>query len=274
MTLWAGVEAGGTKFVCALGAGPDDLRAEVRIPTGEPAETLARAIAFLREEEARHGPIEAIGIASFGPLCLTPTSPNCGRITVTPKAGWEGIDIAGTFRNAFDRPVRLDTDVNGAALAERRWGAARGLESIAYVTIGTGIGGGGVVHGKPIRGLQHPEMGHMLVPRHPDDDFEGVCSRHGDCVEGLASGPAIEARWGRRGESLAEEHPAWKLESYYLAALAVNVMLVLAPAKLIFGGGVMQQEHLYAAIHSVLRDRFGGQIAYLRGMYKGMGWHR
>lgn len=192
--LFGGIEAGGTKFVCAVGTGPEDLRAEERFPTTTPGETIARAVDFLRRSGG--GSLAAVGIASFGPVDLDPSSPTWGHITSTPKRGWAGTDLAGPVGRALGVPVRFDTDANGAALAEHRWGAARGLQTIVYLTVGTGIGGGAIVRGRPLHGLVHPEMGHVLVERRPDDRYPGGCPFHGACLEGLASGPAIERRWG------------------------------------------------------------------------------
>ena len=186
-----GIEAGGTKFVCAVGTGPGDLRAVERFPTTTPEETLGRAIAYFRDR-----PVAAVGVGSFGPVDVDPDSPTWGHVTSTPKPGWQGADVAGGVARALGVPVGFDTDVNAAALAEHRWGAAQGLDTFVYLTVGTGIGGGGLIAGRRLHGLTHPEMGHIRVPRVPGDDFAGVCPYHGDCWEGLASGPAIEARWG------------------------------------------------------------------------------
>ena len=186
--MFAGIEAGGTKVVCAVGTGPDDLSAVMSIATTTPAETLERTIAHLQAQP----PGDAIGIASFGPVDLHRDSPTYGSITSTPKPGWRDTDVVGAVRAAFDVPVGFDTDVNGAALAEGRWGAARGLDTFVYVTVGTGIGGGAVVSDRVVHGLLHPEMGHLMVRRHPDDRYAGACPYHGDCLEGLAAGPAEE----------------------------------------------------------------------------------
>jgi fructokinase len=215
------IEAGGTKFVCLLGTGPDDIRAETRIPTTTPERTIGQAVEFLRAERDRHGPLAAVGIATFGPIDLHPQSRSYGSITSTPKPGWANTPIAATVRQALDVPVGFDTDVNAAALAEGRWGAAQGLHSFLYLTIGTGIGGGGVLDGRVMHGLLHPEMGHIRVPHdRARDPFAGSCPFHGDCLEGLASGPALAARWGRPGESLPAQHEAWALEAPYLAKSA------------------------------------------------------
>lgn len=258
--IYGAIEAGGTKFVCCIGSGPDDLRAELRFPTTTPEETLDRAIRHLREQSEIHGPLAAIGIASFGPVDLDRNSETWGHVTSTPKARWAQTDLAGPVASALGVPVAFDTDVNGAALGEWRWGAARGLDTFAYITVGTGIGGGGMVGGSLMHGLVHPEMGHMLLPRNPGDPFEGCCPFHGDCLEGLASGPAIEARWGRPAAELPKDHPAWQLEAEYLALACVNLTVTLSPQRIILGGGVMQQRQLFPEIHHRLQERIAGYI--------------
>jgi fructokinase len=247
MPLWGGIEAGGTKFVCAVGTGPDELLAEVRFPTTTPEETIGQAIQFFRQQ--KKGPLTAIGIASFGPVDLDPDSPTFGYITGTPKPGWAHTDFAGKIRRALDVPVGFDTDVNAAALGEYRWGAAQGLDTFIYLTIGTGIGGGGMVNGKLIHGLIHPEMGHIRIPHDRDlDPYTGSCPYHGDCLEGLAAGPALEERWGQMGETLPADHPAWLLEADYLAFGLVNIICILSPQRIILGGGVMQQRQLFPLV--------------------------
>lgn len=262
MPLYGGIEAGGTKFVCAVGSGPDEIRAEVRFPTTTPQETLQQAVEFFQAQEARLGErLTAIGIASFGPVDLIPQSPTYGFITSTPKPGWRNVDIVGYVRRALKVPVGFDTDVNGAALAEGLWGAAQGLDTFIYLTVGTGIGGGGMVGGKLIHGLLHPEMGHLRIPHDRGrDPFEGRCPYHGDCLEGLASGPALEARWGVRPENLPPDHPAWDLEAEYLALALHNLVCALSPQRVILGGGVMKQAHLFPRIRARLRDLLNGYI--------------
>ena len=257
MALWGGIEAGGTKFVCAVGTGPDDIRHEIRYPTSSPDETLATAIEFFK----RRGPVDAVGIASFGPIDLNPASSAYGHITTTPKEGWANVDFVGAVQSALDVPVGFDTDVNAAALGEWKWGAAQGLDTFLYLTVGTGIGGGGLANGKPMRGLLHPEMGHIAMPRDPSvDPFEGVCPYHGDCLEGLASGPAIQARWGKPVEQLPEGHPAWELEAYYLGAALASFICVLSPQRIVLGGGVMKHAPLIGAVREETRARLNGYI--------------
>ena len=258
-TYVGGIEAGGTKFVCAVGTGPDDVRAETRFPTTTPEETIGRAVAFFREQEAIHGRPAAIGIASFGPLDPNPASPTFGYITSTPKPRWANVDLAGAIRSALGVPVGFDTDVNIAGLGEWHWGAAQGLSNFIYLTIGTGIGGGVLIDGKPVHGLIHPELGHIPVPHdRAADPFEGFCPYHGDCLEGMAAGPAIGERWGRPAVDLPSDHPAWQLEAHYLA-LALHVFIcTLSPERIILGGGVMEQMQLFPLVrHKV--------IAYLNG---------
>ena len=254
-----GIEAGGTKFVCAVGTGPDDVRAETRFPTTTPEETIGRAVAFFREQEAIHGRPAAIGIASFGPLDPNPASPTFGYITSTPKPRWANVDLAGAIRSALGVPVGFDTDVNIAGLGEWRWGAAQGLSNFIYLTVGTGIGGGVLIDGKPVHGLIHPELGHIPMPHdRAADPYEGFCPYHGDCLEGMAAGPAIGERWGRPAVDLPSDHPAWQLEAHYLA-LALHVFIcTLSPERIILGGGVMEQMQLFPLVrHKV--------IAYLNG---------
>jgi len=259
--LYGAIEAGGTKWRVALGSADGELLAQARMPTTSPSETLAAVIEILRSAQAEHGAIAAAGIACFGPVDLDRASPTWGHITSTPKPGWADIDVAGTIGRALGVPVAFDTDVNGAALGEYRWGAARGLDTFLYLTIGTGIGGGGMAGGRLLHGLVHPEVGHLLLPRDPEKDpFPGICPFHGDCLEGLASGPAIAARWGLPAEELPADHPAWDLEAEYLALAAVNLVLTLSPQRLIFGGGVMERRELFPKIRHRLRDLLAGYV--------------
>lgn len=259
-TVSAGIEAGGTKFVCAVGTGPDDLLDSTVVPTTTPAETLARVRAFI--DRPRDGVrVGRVGVASFGPLDLRPGSPRYGRITTTPKPGWAGTDLLGAVGGWVDGPVVLDTDVNGAAVGEHRWGAARGVASSAYLTVGTGIGGGAVVGGRVLGGQVHPEMGHLHVQRHPDDGFAGSCPFHGDCLEGLASGPAIRARVGRPAHDLGAELPrVVATEAWYLAQLVTTVALVLSPERVVLGGGVLGMPGLMAAVRVAVLDRLAGAL--------------
>jgi fructokinase len=257
MQLYGGIEAGGTKWNCVVGTGPDDLRAEIRFPTTTPRETLDRAINFFQQ----HGPLAALGLGVFGPVDLLPDSRTFGQITTTPKPGWAFTDVLGELQRGLGVPVGFDTDVNASALGEHRWGAAQKLQSFIYITIGTGIGGGVMVHGQLVHGVLHPEIGHMLI-RHDRtrDPFEGVCPYHGDCLEGMAAGPAIERRWGQRGETLPADHPAWPLEAHYIALGLVNLICTLAPQRIILGGGVVESGVLLPLIRRSVQELLNGYL--------------
>lgn len=257
-SLYGGIEAGGTKFVCAVGTGPDDVRAETRFATTTPSETIGRTIAFFREQPE---PLAAIGIGSFGPLDLNPDSPTYGYITTTPKTGWAHTNFAGVLQEALNVQVLLDIDINTAALGEHKWGAAQGLDTFIYLTVGTGIGGGGMVNGHLIHGLAHPEMGHVYIPHDPvNDPYPGCCPYHGDCLEGLACGPAIEKRWGQPPQTLPADHPAWRLEARYLALGLVNIIFTLSPQRVIIGGGVLQQESLLPMVRKNVHELIRGYV--------------
>ncbi len=258
--LYGGIEAGGNKFVCAVGTGPDDLRDQAAVPTTSPEQTIARVVGFFRNT-ADVRQISAFGIGSFGPVDIHPASLTFGYVTSTPKPGWANTDLVGPLAREFGLPVALDTDVNAAALGESRWGAAAGHESFIYLTVGTGIGGGAMVNGRLLHGLVHPEMGHIRVPHDVHaDPFPGVCPFHGDCLEGLASGPAIEKRWGDSGERLPEEHPAWALEARYLGLGVASLICALSPEQVVMGGGVMKQPQLLPMVRRSVQDALGGYI--------------
>ncbi len=257
--IYGAIEAGGTKFVCALGSGPEDIRQVVHFPTTTPKETIARTVDFFQMNLSKDEQLESIGIASFGPVDPDKRSATYGYITATPKPGWSNFDFVGAIQDALAVAVNFDTDVNGAALGEWRWGAAQGLDTFIYMTIGTGIGGGGLSNGKMMHGLVHPEMGHIPLPHDWKlDPFPGACPFHGDCLEGMAAGPALEKRWGQRAEKLPLDHPAWDLEAHYLATGLVSLIVSLSPQKIILGGGVMQQAHLF----SLVREKV---VRYLNG---------
>jgi fructokinase len=255
--VYGGIEAGGTKWVCAVGTTPIDLRAEETIPTTTPGETIDRAVAFFERE----GPVDAIGIGSFGPIDLSPSSPTWGFITTTVKPGWANTQVAPEIRRRLSVPVTFDTDVNAAALGEHRWGAARGLDTFCYVTVGTGIGGGAIAGGQLVHGLVHPEFGHLRVPHDRErDPFSGVCPYHGDCWEGLASGRAMEARWGRRAEEIEAGDPAWELEAHYLALGLVSAVCILSPERIILGGGVSSAPGLIQLVREEIRSLLNGYV--------------
>lgn len=261
MTLFGGIEGGGTKFVCAVGSGPDDIRAETRFPTTTPVETMERAVSFFKQQQNNHGPLSAIGFACFGPLDPDPTSPTFGNILLTPKLGWANTNVVAMLKAELDLPVGFDTDVNGAALSEVRWGAAVGCDPALYLTIGTGIGGGLLVNGKLVHGMLHPEMGHIRIPHDFNKDpFAGSCSFHADCFEGLAAGPSLEKRWGQKAETLPADHPAWELEAHYIALALANYVLTIAPQKIVIGGGVAQQEHMLPMVREKMREVLGGYV--------------
>jgi fructokinase len=255
--IYGGIEAGGTKWVCATGTGPDDVHEFVTFPTTEPAETIARAAEFF----SANGDLSAVGIGSFGPIDVQRISPTWGRITTTPKRGWADTDVVAALGAALDLPLAFDTDVNAAALGEHRWGAAAGLETFCYITVGTGIGGGGMANGQLMHGLLHPEFGHMRIPHDRSrDPFDGVCPYHGDCFEGLASGDAIRARWGRSPDELGEER-VWLLEAEYLALGLVNVIYALSPQRIVIGGGVMKEPSLLPLVRRRVRELVAGYLS-------------
>lgn len=256
--LFAGVEAGGTKFLCGIGSAAGGSLDTLTIATRDPDATLAEIGAFF----ARHGRVAALGIGSFGPLDLAPDSKSYGHILRTPKPGWEGTDLLGRLRDMLGVPAAIDTDVNAAAVAEAR--AADGARDLAYITVGTGIGVGLVVAGRPVHGIGHPEAGHIMPRRHrAHQGFAGICPFHGDCLEGLASGPAIIAAWGAPLSGLAQDHVAWEIVADYLAQLCATLFLATAPDRIVLGGGVMAHHRLMAPIRERTRVLLGG---YVRGL--------
>lgn len=261
--LVAAIEAGGTKFICAVGTGPDDVRGEMRIPTTTPEETLHQVVEYLRMAQEQAGPVKAIGVGTFGPAGLQRGAADYGFITTTPKPGWKHTDLLGLLNRHFPVPMSIDTDVNAAALGEWKWGAGRGTSVVVYVTVGTGIGGGLVVDGRPHHGLVHPEMGHMRLPHElTRDPFPGCCPWHGDCLEGLACGVAMEQRWGAKAENLPQEHPAWDLQAHYLALAAANILLTVSPQRLIIGGGVLAGGFLLPMIREATAKLLAGYVQH------------
>lgn len=255
MTVLGVVEIGGTKTLVGVVEVLEDLTDHQTIPTTDPGETLGRVVDHLRDAS-----VSAVGIASFGPLELRQGHRWQGHITRTPKEGWSFTPIVERLESELGVPVGLDTDVNGAALGEGEWGAARGLDSHAYLTVGTGIGGGLVINGSPVHGAPHPEVGHVIVKRHEDDDYQGSCPFHGDCLEGMASGPSLEARFGIRAEDLSEDQgrAAVDLVSHYLAQGVRNLVYVAAPERVVIGGGVSKLDGLHTAVRARLRESLAG----------------
>ncbi len=252
-----GIEAGGTKMVCAIGDEKGELFERVTIPTRQPEETFEEMIRYFSDKQ-----IEALGIGCFGPVDLNRSSATYGFITSTPKPGWKNTDVVGRFQKALSVPVGFDTDVNGAILGEVMLGAAKGCENAIYITVGTGIGVGVYVNGGLLHGLVHPEGGHILLAKHPKDTYSGKCPYHGCCFEGLASGPAIEERWGKKAEMLADEMNVWELESYYIAQAITNYILTYSPQKIILWGGVMHQNQLFEQIRAKVPELLSGYIQH------------
>lgn len=261
--LLGGVELGGTKCVCFIGTAPDDIREQLSIPTGiDPAATLRRIVEQLKEWQSIHGRIAALGIGCFGPLDLALSSSTYGFITSTAKPGWQFVEVAGHLARALDVPTRFDTDVNAAAIAEGRWGAARELTDFAYLTVGTGVGVGMVVNGGLVHGFGHPELGHARLARLAGDDWPGACALHHDCVEGLASGTAIAARAGVPAEHVPADSPIWAAVAHALAQLLRTIVLAIAPRRIILGGGVTQSRpELLARVRTLLLQSLNGYLA-------------
>ncbi|MEK3888091.1 ROK family protein [Bacillus sp. FSL K6-3431] len=250
------IEAGGTKFVCAVGTKEGELIERIQVDTETPEQTMPKVIAFFQKH-----PIKALGIGSFGPIDIEKTSNTYGNITSTPKPGWGNYPFVETMKAALNVPIEFNTDVNAAALGELMHGAAQGLDSCLYITVGTGIGAGAVVQGKLLQGLSHPEMGHVPVRRHPEDTYKGRCPYHGDCVEGMAAGPAIEERWGAKGVQLADRQEVWELEAYYLAQALMQYILIVTPKKIIMGGGVMKQAQIFSLVQQQVQKLLNGYVA-------------
>jgi fructokinase len=249
------IEAGGTKFVCAVGDETGYIIERIQIPTTVPEETMPKVIEFFKQYD-----VEAIGIGSFGPIDVNQDSKTYGFITSTPKTAWKDYPLVKTIIDAFDVPVGFNTDVNAAALGEATFGAAKGLDSCLYITVGTGIGAGAMVQGKLLQGLTHPEMGHILVRRHPLDHYQGKCPYHHDCLEGLAAGPAIEERWGEKGINLVDRVEVWEMEGYYVAQALMQYVLILSPKRIILGGGVMSQKQVFPIIYKYLAELLNGYV--------------
>jgi fructokinase len=260
--IYGGIEAGGTKFVCVVGSGPENIAQKVRIETTTPEETFHNVIEFFQPHISAEK-IKAIGVGCFGPIDLNPESPSYGFITSTPKPGWRNTDVVRRLENALNVKVAFDTDVNAAALGEFQWGASRGLDPSLYLTVGTGIGGGLIKDGKPMNGLLHPEMGHIRIPHDlAADPFPGSCPYHGDCYEGLANGPAIQKRFGQRGETIPDDDPFWKIEAGYIALALHNLILTLTPRRIILGGGILQRNFLFPLIRQKVLALLNGYVQH------------
>lgn len=256
MKLYGALEAGGTKMVCAVGDENGRILERVSIPTGTPADTMPPMLDFFRDKG-----ISALGIGCFGPVDLNRDSRTYGFITSTPKLAWQNYDIVGAFRQGLGVPVGFDTDVNAAALGEATWGCTRDVANSIYVTVGTGIGAGVIVNGKPLHGMMHPEGGHILVSRHPDDPLsEGCCPFHKNCLEGLAAGPSLEKRWGVRGAELSDRKEVWELEAWYLGQAMANYILLLSPERIVLGGGVMHQSCLLNLVRQETVKALNGYV--------------
>ena len=249
------LEAGGTKMVCAVGQEDGTILEQISIPTTTPEETIPRILSYFRGKE-----IEALGVAAFGPVDVKPDSPSYGHILDTPKAAWRHCDLLGQLKSALPIPMGLDTDVNGPCLGEMTYGCAKGLDSVIYITIGTGVGVGVCSGGKLVHGMLHPEGGHILLTRHPQDPKGGICPYHKNCLEGFACGPSIEARWGKKAADLKDAPLVWEIESYYIAQALTDYIMILSPQKIILGGGVMHQEQLFPLIRSKVKEFIGGYL--------------
>lgn len=243
------LEAGGTKMVCAVGDENGQILERVSIVTENPDKTMPEILEFFRQYT-----LDAIGIGTFGPVDLDRTSPTYGYITSTPKISWRNFNLLGSMKREFAVPIGLDTDVNASAIGEASYGITRGLDSSIYITVGTGIGVGVILDGKAVHGMQHPEAGHILLVRHPEDNYTGHCPYHPNCLEGLASGPAIEERFGVKAAELPGDSLAWEIESFYLAQALVDFTLVYSPKRIVLGGGVMHQKQLFPKIREKYRE--------------------
>lgn len=255
--IYGAIEAGGTKFVCAVGDEKGNLFQKERFLTRTPKETIPEVVRFFKT----YAPV-SIGVGTFGPADVNQNSSTYGYITTTPKPGWKNYPLRETLLQELGVPIAFDTDVNAAALGEATFGAARGLDSCLYITVGTGIGAGALVRGDLLQGISHPEMGHVRVRRSDHDSFSGICPYHGDCLEGLASGPALEARWGEKGAALSQRKEVWELEAYYLAQALAQYILILSPKKIILGGGVMQQRQLFPLIRDRVKKELNGYLPF------------
>ncbi|MFD2257756.1 ROK family protein [Luteolibacter algae] len=254
------MELGGTKTVVAIGGSDGSLGEEFRFPTTTPEETFTTAVEWIAER----GTPSKMGVAAFGPVQINPKAENWGDMLPTPKPNWSGFSITKALLAKFPGlEITLETDVNAACLAESRIGAAAGLENVAYITIGTGIGAGVLCDGRLLHGALHPEFGHLLLPRKAGDDFAGTCPFHGCCLEGMASGPAIEQRWEKCGDKLPPEHPAWDTEAWYLAHGIQALLAIAPPERVVIGGGVSQAAGLHEKTEELIKELAGGYFPAL-----------
>lgn len=253
--IYGAIEAGGTKMVCAVGTGEGYILEQTTFPTRDPAETIGQLFAFFQDKR-----IAALGVGSFGPVDLKTESPTYGQILNTPKLAWRHFDLAGVLQRALMIPIGIDTDVNAACLGEITYGYAQGLKNVVYLTIGTGIGAGIAVNGNLLHGMLHPEAGHILVKTHPEDSYPGICPYHKGCFEGMASGPAIEERWGAKAAGLQDHTKVWEFESYYIGQALVNYIMVLSPERIILGGGVMKQKQLFPLVRTQVVRLINGYL--------------
>ncbi len=253
--LYGALEAGGTKMVCAIGDENGKILEQISVPTKTPDETMPAIIDYFKGKD-----IKALGIACFGPVDLDKSSPTYGYIVKTPKLAWKDYNIVGTMKEALGIPIGFDTDVNGSLLGEVTWGAAKGLKDVLYITIGTGVGGGILSGGNVVHGMLHPELGHMKLVKAEDDTYGGKCPFHGTCLEGLAAGPAIEARWGAPARELIDREEVWELESFYIAQALSTFILTISPKKIILGGGVMHVEKLFPMIRKKVLENLNGYL--------------
>lgn len=249
------LEAGGTKMVCAIGNENGEIFERISVPTETPEITIPKLIEFFKDKD-----IEALGIGCFGPIDLNRDSDTYGCITTTPKLKWANYNIVGAFHDALNVPVGFDTDVNGSALGEATWGITKGLENSMYITIGTGVGAGIISNGKLLHGMLHPEGGHLLLTKHPKDTYKGKCPYHQSCLEGLAAGPAIEERWGKKGFELADRPEVWEMEAFYIGQALVDYIVILSPQRIVLGGGVMHQEHMMPLVRQEVKKQMNGYI--------------
>lgn len=253
--LYGALEAGGTKMVCAIGKEDGTIIEQVSIPTTTPEETMPRIIEYFKDKD-----IASLGVGTFGPVDVNEGSDTYGHILDTPKLPWRGYDVAGTLAKELGVKVGIDTDVNGSCLGEITFGASKGLDPVVYITIGTGVGVGIFVNGRLLHGMLHPEAGHVLIRQHENDTYSGKCPYHGNCLEGMAAGPAIEARWGKKAVELKDDTKVWELEAYYIAQAIVGYIMTISPKRIILGGGVMHQEQLFPLIRKEVEKLMNGYL--------------